>query len=76
MNSLISLENQLQTKFTACFDEAFNYVSYSKQMNLHLIYFNESKQLVTRAYGGSKFMEHPKPEDQLNYFKNGFDKFH
>ena len=28
-------------------------------MNLHLIYFNESKQLVTRAYGGSKFMKHP-----------------
>ena len=75
MNSLISLEHQVHTKFTASFDEVFNDVSYSKQMGLHLIYLDDSKQLVTRAYGGSKFMNHPKSEDQLNYFKNGFDKF-
>ena len=46
MNSLISLENQIQTKFTACFGEALNYVSYDKPMGLYSIYFDDSKQLV------------------------------
>lgn len=46
VNSLISLENQIQTKFTACFDEALNYVSHDKPMGLYLIYFDDSKQLV------------------------------
>lgn len=43
LNSSISLENQIQIKFTACFDEALNYVSYDKEMGLYLIYFDDSK---------------------------------
>ena len=41
INFLISLENWVQTKFTACFDEAFNDVSYCKQIGLYVIYLDE-----------------------------------
>ena len=44
--------------FVACFDEAFNDVSNLKQLDVHLIYFDEHLQETQRMYFNSHFMSH------------------
>ena len=43
-------------KFIFCFDESFNRISNRKQLDVHLIYFDDVELLVKRRYIGSQFM--------------------
>ena len=49
---------RLPLVFTSCFDESHNKVTFSKQMDIHVIFFNEKTKLVERYYLGSQFMDH------------------
>ena len=49
---------RLPLVFTSCFDESHNKVTFSKQMDIHVIFFNEKNKLVERYYLGSQFMDH------------------
>ena len=56
-------------RFTSCFDEAFNRISKRKQMDVHIIYFDDEKMQVTRNYIGSHFMGHATAEDTYRSLK-------
>ena len=43
-------------KFTSCFDESFNRISNRKQLDVHLIYFDDTESRVKRCCIGSQFM--------------------
>ena len=54
MNDLIPLKRSLQLppKCVSCFDDSLNKVVYSKQMDLHIIYFDEINRQIKRVYIG------------------------
>lgn len=56
-------------KFVSYFDEAMNRITKSKQMDLHVTYFDEKKQLVVRSYIGAHFMGRAKQEDTYRAIK-------
>ena len=58
MRELVSKGPRLPPKFLSCFDESFNQTTLSKQMDIHIIYFDKESQKVKRAYIGSQFMGH------------------
>ena len=60
----------VKVRFVSCFDEAFNRISKCKQMDVHVIYFYESKQKVVRSYIGSSFMGHADAGDTFEHFKD------
>ena len=43
-------------KFVPAFDESFNQVSTTKQMDVYIIYFDETTNRVKRVYLNSRFM--------------------
>ena len=45
-------------KFTSCFDEYFNKVTYMKHVNVHLLHYREETKEVEHLYLGSQFMGH------------------
>ena len=59
----------LPPKFTSSFDKSFNKVSCSKQMDIHVFYFDETKRNVQRVYLGSQFMGHGAVDDIMLDFK-------
>ena len=78
MNDLIPLKgsSRLPPKFVSCFDESLSKVVYSKQMDLHIIYFDEINKQVKRVYIGSQFMGLATVECMIKDFKeahNGLD---
>ena len=65
--------------FVSCFDESLNEVTYSKQIDIHVIFFGVAKLSVERFYIGSQFMGHATHEDTLRDFKKAhqvLDIFH
>ena len=54
------------TRYTACFDESFNRISNRKQLDEHIIYFDEDEMIVRRQYIGSVFMGHVDAESGLD----------
>ena len=44
-------------------------VTYTKQMDIHTLYFNETTKLVERSYLGSQFMGHATHTDTMDDFK-------
>ena len=79
MSQLAPVGPRLQPLFVSCFDESFNSVTASKQMDIHILYFNEESKLVERTYLGSQFMGHATHEDTLVDFKEahkGLDIVH
>ena len=70
---------RLPPHFTSCFDESHNKVTMTKQMDVHVIYFNEETKLVERCYIGSQFMGHASHQDIFDEFKKtheGLDIVH
>ena len=51
--------------FVVSFDEAFNSVSNQKQLDVHLIYFDEHLQRTQRLYFNSQFMGHARASDLM-----------
>ena len=68
MNELVPKE-RLPPKFSSCFDESFNKVTYSKQMDIHVLYYDEKARQVQRLYIGSQFMGHGTSHDTMEEFK-------
>ena len=62
--------DRLPPRFVSCFDESFNTVTYSKQLDLHLLYFDEKIRQVHCVYVGSQFMGHGTAVDTMVEFKN------
>ena len=60
MNELVPKE-RLPPKF----DESFNKVTYSKQMDIHVLYYDEKARQVQRLYIGSQFMGHGTSHDTM-----------
>ena len=44
--------------FVSCFDKSLNKVTYSKHMDIHVIFFDVAKLSVEQFYIGSQFMGH------------------
>ena len=66
-------------RFTSCFDEAFSRISKRKQMDVHIIFFDNEKSQVVHSYLGSHFMGHATAEDtykSLAEIHNGLDLVH
>ena len=72
-HELVPAGPRLPPKFTSCFDEAFNKVTLSKQMDIHILYYNESTKLVERVYLGSQFMGHATQMDTMMEFKQAHE---
>ena len=51
--------------FRSCIDESLNEMTYSKQMDIHIIFFDVAKLSVERFYVDSQFMGHATYEDTL-----------
>lgn len=68
MDELSPSESTSCPLFTSCFDESFNEVTYSKQMDIHVIFFNKTTKLVERCYIGSQFMGHGTHKNTLDDF--------
>ena len=78
MNDLILLKGSslLTPKFVSCFNRSLNKVVYSKQMDGHIIYFDEISKQVKHVYIGSQFMGHATVDEMIKDFKeahNGLD---
>ena len=73
MNELIPRGPRLPPKFTSCFDESFNKATFSKQMDVHILYFNEKTKLIERVYIGSQFMGHATHTDTMEDFKKAHE---
>ena len=78
MNDLILLKWSLllTPKFVSCFNRSLNKVVYSKQMDRHIIYFDEINKQVKHVYICSQFMGHATVDDMIKDFKeahNGLD---
>ena len=76
LNKLTPKCPRLPVKFVSAFDESFNRVSTTKQMNVHIIYFDEATNRVKRIYLNSQFMGHATVSDMMEDFKkahNGLD---
>ena len=52
----LTLKDTEPPDFVVSFDEAFNSVSNQKQLDVHLIYFDEHLQRTQRLYFSSQFM--------------------
>lgn len=50
MHELAPKTPRLAPKFVTCFDESFNQVCFSKQMDIHVIYFDDVTKRVNRVY--------------------------
>ena len=61
---------RLPPKFTSSFDESLNTVSCSKQMDVHVSYYDENLKRVERVYLSSQCMGHGTAHDIMNEFKN------
>ena len=62
--------------YTVCFDEALNNISNRKQLDAHVLFFNEDDNKVERYYIGSSFMGHGDAElclKKLIATMNGLD---
>jgi hypothetical protein len=66
-------KNRLPPRFTSSFDESFNKVTSTKQMDIHVSYFNEESRRVTRHYIGAQFLGHATAEDTMNDFKKAHE---
>ena len=60
---------RLPPKFMSSFDESLNTVSCSKQMDVHVSYYDENLKRVERVYLNSQFMGHGTAHDIMNEFK-------
>ena len=69
MQELAPKGPRLPPKFTSCFDESFNKSSYSKQMDVHILYYDENINRVQRVYLGSQFVGHGRAVDIMVDFK-------
>ena len=65
INELVPKGPRLPPRFTSCFDESFNKVTLSKQMDIHILHYNEEINMVQRNYIGSQFMGHAMANDTL-----------
>lgn len=61
----------LLSKITSCFDESRNRVTKSKQMDIHIIYFNE--KLIEYRYIGSEFLGYASHQDIFAEFKKSHE---
>ena len=69
MNELLPNEPRIPPKFTSCFDELFNQVTFSKQIDIHLLYYNQTTNLVLCMYLRSQFMGHATATDTMADFQ-------
>ena len=79
MNELTPPGPRLPPLFVSCFNESFNKVTYTKQMDIYILYFNETTKLVERSYLGLQFMGHATHTDTMDDFKEahkGLDIVH
>ena len=56
MSSLVPSGPRLPLKFVSAFDESHNKVTFSKQMDVHIMYYDEKTKRVKRNYIASQFM--------------------
>ena len=63
----------LLSKITSCFDESRNRVTKSKQMDIHIIYFNEKAKLIEFCYIGSEFLGYASHQDIFAEFKKSHE---
>ena len=61
--------NYVTPKFPSCFDESFNRISNRKQLDVHLIYFDDAGSLVKRRYIGSQFTGTATAAETLDSFR-------
>ena len=54
--------------YSVLFDESLNKASQSKQMDIHVRYWDETKNQVSTRYFGSQFMGHASADDMLKHF--------
>ena len=76
LNELTSKCPRLLVKFVSAFDELFDRVSTTKQIHIHIIYFDEATNKVKRVYLNSQFLGHTTGSDMMDDFKkanNGLD---
>ena len=76
LNELAPKYPRLPVKFISAFDESFSRVSTTKQMDVRIIYFDETKNRVKIVYLNSQFMGQPAVSDMMEDFKkahNGLD---
>jgi len=73
ISKLVPPGPRLPLKFTSCFDESFNTATYTKQMDIHIIYYNEEIKMIERSYIGSQFMGPAKQQDTMVEFKKAHD---
>ena len=74
-NELTPKYPKLPVKFVSAFDESFR-VSTTKQIDVRIIYFDETTNRVKRVCLNSQFMGHATMSDMMKDFKkahNGFD---
>ena len=69
MDELLPKGPRLQPRFSSCFDESLNKVCFSKQMDIHIIHFNEETKRVSCDYLGSQFMGHGTADDIMKDFQ-------
>ena len=69
LNELTPKCPRFPAKFVSPFDESFNTVSTAKQMDVHIIYFDETTNRVKRVYLNSQFMVHATVSDMMEDFK-------
>ena len=61
---------RLPRKFVTGFDESECRVTFSKQMDVHILFYDEGTKRVKRVYIGSQFMSKSKHEDLVEEFKS------
>jgi hypothetical protein len=64
---------RLPPMFTSYFDEAHNKVTYTKQLDVHVVYYNEQTKLIERCYIGAQFMGHAAHLDLLKELKKSHE---
>ena len=63
LNELSPRCPRLPVKFVPAFDESRNRVSTTNQMDVHIIYFDETSNSIKRIYLNSQFMRHATVSD-------------
>ena len=66
--------DRLPLRFSSCFDESFNKVTYSKQMDIHILYFDDEIGRVRRKYIDAQFMGHATANDTMLEFERAHSK--
>ena len=69
MEELSPKHPRLPPKFTSCFDESFNKVTCSKQMDVHLLYYKEEMKQIELVYLGSQVMDRGTANNIMDDFK-------